>query len=157
VNQHFWDESKQEVFEHSNGEVKRSPVMTVFQHTQHITPHVNLRVEVHFVENLDRDLTLSFVLCLILLVSEAKVFSNWLAWELDFLVYPGRDDGKECPESDKNRHGGEEGEEDEGLESATNFVFEIVRDNEEQSPQEEVGETSGTSPFGWEWGILDGW
>jgi len=131
--------------------------MAVFQHIQHITIHVNLRVEVHFVENLDRDLALGLVLRLILLVPEAKVFGNWLAWELGFLVYPGRDHGKECPDSNENRYGGEEGEEDEGLESATNFVLEIVRNNEEQSSQEEIGEALGTGPFSWEWGILDGW
>lgn len=81
--------------------------------------------------------------------------ANWFPGQLGFLIYSRRDQGQECPIPHEDRYGGEESKKDERLWTASNLVFEIVWCYEEGSTQEYVWKALGTSPFGWQWCILN--
>lgn len=75
-------------------------------------------------------------------------------WALDSIVRArgcGRGDG---PENDQNRKSGDEGEEDGGLEPATQLPCRARRDKNQEGNQEPVGEGLVTRAIGGQWRIV---
>ena len=140
VHQHLGDETKQEVFEKTSGELEVGPVVTVLEALQSITLEVNLTIEVLLVENLHGDLALTTVGGTVVLAVELQVVLDRAAAVLGLLGLARRNGGRDSPECHQNGNGGEESKEDGGIETSTNLASEPPRHDDFQSDHQAIGE-----------------
>lgn len=157
MNQNLWEESEQEELEETDGEAPSSPVVSQFHSLQAVHLELNLAVKVHFMESLHWNLVLSAVLLSILGVLETKVVLDTLSRELDLFVDTATDTGESRPEGHENWDSGQGSEEEEGPETSSNLVLEVVWDNEENTNHQKIVKGSATGTFCWERSILDAW
>lgn len=83
----FRHHAEQEEAEEAECESEACPVVSVLHHFQTITIEVNLSSKIHFVEGLHRDLVMSTVLDLILLLVKGEVVFDGTAWKFDLIIF----------------------------------------------------------------------
>lgn len=148
--------AEEDKLEETDSKSEACPVMSVFQHLETVTIHVNLAIKVHVIESLHGDLVSSTVLELIGRVLEGKVVLNWAAGKLDLLVLAGDERRRQRPESDQDRDGGEEAKEDGSLQTTADLPSQVEGDDEEDGEEELVGKAISAGAISWKGGILDG-
>jgi hypothetical protein len=149
-------EAEEDELEEADSEPEARPVMSVLQHLEAVTVEVDIALKVHVVEGLHGDLVPSTVLELIRMVLEGQVVLDWAARELDFFVLAGDEGRRDTPEGDEDRDGGEEAEEDCGLQATTDLPRQVEGDNEEEKEEELVGKAVTTGAVRREGSIFDG-
>jgi hypothetical protein len=89
VHNNFWCEVEENIFEETDCESEACPIVSVLENLKSVTIEVNISIEVHVVEGFHRDLVLSAVLQLVLILLEGKVVLNWASWEFGFFISAG--------------------------------------------------------------------
>lgn len=147
--------ASEELLDVSDREPEARPIVPVFHDLQHIAIDRDVAIEVHLVESLHGDGGPAMVLLLVLLLLESEVMLDGLARELGLLASAGRILGGDNEEGSEDRQVEDQGEEDEGLESAAELVGGVARDQEERSNESWVRERVVTISFSGERGIGD--
>lgn len=145
----------EEVLEQAQGETEAGPVVSVLHGLQGVTLEVDLVVEVHLVESLHGDLALAVVLDAVMLAVEVQVVLDRASGVLDLLVLAGGDGRGHSPEDHEDGDGGEDGEEDGGVETTADLAGEVPRDHDQQGDEEDIGEAVTPGGVGREGSILD--
>ena len=130
--------------------------MAVLHDLEAVAVEVDVAVKVHLVEGLHGDLGLAMVLGLVGGLLEGEVVLNGTARELGLLVGAGAERRDEDPVAAEQRDGGEEGEEDGGLEATAQLPGQVARDTDEDREDQGVREALVAGAVGGEGGILDG-
>lgn len=125
MHDNFWCKVEEDIFEKTNCEFEACPVVSVLENLESVAVEINLAIKIHIVKGFHRNLVLSAVLYLVGLVLEGKIMLDWTSWVLGLLILAWREARKHCPECEKNWDGGNETEEDGGLESTTNFPSKV--------------------------------
>lgn len=157
VKQHLGDEAEQEVLEETSSEPEVGPVMTVLEALQSIALEVNLTIEVLLVEDLHGDLALAAVGSTVVLTVELQVVLDGAATVLGLLGLARRNGGRNGPEGHQNGDGGEESEEDGGIEPSTNLACQPPGHDDLQSNHQAIGEAIAAGGVGRNRSILDSW
>lgn len=156
MHQHLRDETKEEVLVETHGEAEVGPVVSELQSLQGITLEVHLAIEVLLVEDLHGNLALATVGSTIMLAVEVQVVLDGATSILGLFVLAGRNGRGDGPEAHQNGDGGEDGEEDGGVETTTDLAGEVPWDKDEESEEEGVGEAIATLRIRGDGGIFDG-
>lgn len=67
--------------------------MSILQHLETVSLEPYIAIKIHCLECIDRDLSASSILRDVGLAFESQVGGDWSAWEGDFRVLAGREDG----------------------------------------------------------------
>jgi hypothetical protein len=156
VHQKLGKETKEEMLVETHGETEIGPIMSEFESLQSIHLEVHLTIEVLLVEDLHRDLALATVGSAIMFAVEVEVVFDGAAGILGLFVLAGRDGRSHGPEGHQDGDGGEDGEEDGGVETTTHLAGEVPRNQEEQREEKGVGEAITASGIRRDGGIFNG-
>lgn len=156
MHQQFGNESKQEVLVKTHGETEVGPVVTELKTFESITLEIHLAIEVLFIEDLHGNLALATVGSTVLLTVELKVVLDGTTSVLGLLSLAGGDGRSDSPESHQNGNGGEDAEENAGVETSANLAGKIPRNEYEQREEQDVGEAIATGGVCWDGSIFNG-
>lgn len=156
VHQHLGDEAKQEVLEETHGELEVGPVMTVLETLKGITLEINLAIEVLLVEDLHGNLALAAVSGAVMLAVEVQVVLDGAATVLGLLSLARRNGGRDGPEGHQDGDGGEDSEEDGGVETSTNLAGQPPGHHDDQEDHQAIGEAVAAGRVGGNRSIFNG-
>ena len=146
----LWSELEEDELEQADSEAEVGPVGSVFEDLETVAVELNIAVKVHVVEGLHWDLALAAVLELVGLVLEGEVVLNWASWESGLLVLAWAHARHDKPERDEYWDGGEEGEEDGGLQASADLPCRVGWDDEEGGEEYDIGKRVAAWSIGWE-------
>lgn len=145
---------KKELYQ-TNGEPEAGPVVTVLHHLQTVALEIDVTIKVHFMKRLHGDLVRSTVFGPIRIFLEIEVEFDRAAGELGLLIAARANRRNDEPPSCQKREINNQGEEDESLQAAADFPFQIVWNSKQNRYEDFVVERVGTGSFGGKGGILD--
>lgn len=146
--------AKQE-FHERPGKLEVSPVVAVLEHIQDVAVDVNLAVDVHLGEVLERDLGATVVLALKLIGLEGEVGFDGAVGELGLVVNARAEARSPGPDDDQDREEEQDAEESHGLPAATDLPSQEHGDGE-QAEQEVVVEALIARALSGKRSIVDG-
>lgn len=122
-------------------ESETSPIVSVFQHLEHITLNINTTVKVLLIESLKWNLATSAILRLVCIRVESEVVLDGQTRVRSLFILAGRKRRREGPVGCENGDGGEDGEEDAEFEATTDFPGEVERNQGDGREEEGIGES----------------
>lgn len=155
VEEHIGSKSTEDELEEIEGEAEVGPVVAVLEDIEDVAVGINLAVDVHLGEGLDRDLGAASPLGLVGSILESDVGLDGTAGELCLLVDARAEGGLEGPVADEDGEEGDQAEENLGLDAATDEAGEEPGDTNEQTEKDEVGEAIVSRTFSGQRGIVN--
>jgi hypothetical protein len=155
VEEDITSESAEQELHERPGELEVSPVVAVLQNIENVAVDVNLAVDVHLGEVLERDLGAAVVLALEFVGLESQVRFNRAVGELGLVVNARAEARSPGPNDDQDREEKQDTEEGHGLPAATDFPSQ-EHGNGEQAEQDIVVEALVARALSGERSIVDG-
>lgn len=149
--------TSQKILDQGISKFEVGPIVPLFQNLQAVTLEIDITIEVLLMKSFHGNRLLAIVLILILVLVESKIVFNRLARKFGLLILPGGKGRGENPECSQERNINNQGKEDKGLPSSTDFPGEIQGHEREEGEEGGVGEGLATRAIRREGSIFDGW
>jgi hypothetical protein len=141
VHNNLGREVEEDEFEQADGKSEAGPIMSVLQNLQTIAIELDVAIKVHVVESLHRNLVPTAVFNLVGFILEGEIVLDRTSRKSGLFILARSEGRCECPEAEEDREGGEETEENSGLQSTANFPGQVEWDEAKKGEEEDVGET----------------
>lgn len=156
VHEDITGEGTKEEFHERPGKSEVSPVVAVLQDVKQIAVDIDLAVDVHLREVLERHFSPAMVLAPELISLEGEVRLDGLAGKLRLIVHARAEGGGPSPDGNQQREEKSDAEEPPGLPSAADVPTQEGRNTNQDSEQSLVAEAVVAAGFSGERSILDG-
>lgn len=156
MHDHLGDHAKEEELDKANGEAEAGPVVAVLHDLQTVALEVDVAVKVHLVEGLHGNLARATVLGAVGILLEVEVVLDGATGVAGLLGLAGADGRDGEPPGGQQRQVEDQGEEDEGLETAAELPGDVERYTSEDGEEGDVVERVGPGAVGGQRRILDG-